>query len=103
MFADPSKPHKVFPLLKAKAKETEWFCRALTFVLPQFHDQADQCLRHISRELALLRHCCKRCYVPYAPEDIDHCTEHAGALLLVLYMGRDHRRQAMERCAETSL
>ena len=40
------------PLLKAKAKKTEWFCRALTFVLPQ--GQADQCHRRISRMLALL-------------------------------------------------
>ena len=54
MFAAPSRPHQVFPLLKAKAKETEWLCRALTFVLPQFSDQADQCHWHISRELALL-------------------------------------------------
>ena len=54
MFTDPSRPHQVFPLLKAKAKETEWFCRALTFVLPQFSGQADQCHRHISRVLALL-------------------------------------------------
>ena len=34
MFKDPSRPHLVFPLLKAKAKETEWLCRALAFVLP---------------------------------------------------------------------
>ena len=34
MFKDPSKSHLVFPLLKAKAKETEWLCRALAFVLP---------------------------------------------------------------------
>jgi hypothetical protein len=34
MFTDPSRPHQVFPLLKAKAKETEWLCRALAFVLP---------------------------------------------------------------------
>ena len=54
MFIDPSKPPQVFPLLQAKAKETERFCRALAFVLPQFHDQADQCHRHISRVLALL-------------------------------------------------
>ena len=37
MFTDPSRPHQVFPLLKAKAKETEWFCRALTFVWPLFN------------------------------------------------------------------
>ena len=36
MLTNPSRPHQVFPLLKAKGKETEWFCRALTFVLPQF-------------------------------------------------------------------
>ena len=36
MLTDPSRPHQVFPLLKAKAKKTEWFCRALTFVLPHF-------------------------------------------------------------------
>ena len=63
MFTDPSRPHQVFPLLKAKAKETEWLCRALTFVLPQFSGQADQCHRHISRvlvALGVLRHCCKR-------------------------------------------
>ena len=54
MFTDPSRPRQVFPLLKAKAKETEWFCRALTFVLPQFSDQAGQCHRQISKELALL-------------------------------------------------
>ena len=35
MFTASSTPHQVFPLLKAKAKETEWLCRALTFVLPQ--------------------------------------------------------------------
>ena len=41
----------------------------------------------------------------HPPQDTDHCTEHAGALQLggELYMGRDHRRQAMEHCAETSL
>ena len=44
----------MFPLLKAKAKETEWLCRALAFVLPQFNDQAHQCHKHISRVLALL-------------------------------------------------
>ena len=49
-----SRPHQVFPLLKAKAKETEWFCRALTFVLPLFSGQADQCHTRISRVLALL-------------------------------------------------
>ena len=54
MIKSPSRPHQVFPRLKAKAKETEWFCRALTFVLPQFSGQADQCHRHISKVLALL-------------------------------------------------
>ena len=54
MLTAPSRPHQVFPLLKAKGKETEWFCRALTFELPQFSGQADQCHRHISRVLALL-------------------------------------------------
>ena len=49
MFTDPSRLHQVSPVLKAKAKETEWF-----IVLPQFGDQADQCHRHISRVLALL-------------------------------------------------
>ena len=34
MFKDPSRPHLVFPLLKAKAKEVVWLCRALAFVLP---------------------------------------------------------------------
>ena len=46
MLTDPSRPRQVFPLLKATAKETEWFCRALTFVLPHF---SDLCHRHISR------------------------------------------------------
>ena len=54
MITAPSRPHQVFPRVKAKAKETERFCRALTFVLPQFSGQADQCHRHISRVLALL-------------------------------------------------
>ena len=54
MFTAPSRPHQVFPLLKAKGKETEWFCRALIFVLPLFSGQADQCHRHISRVPALL-------------------------------------------------
>ena len=53
LFTAPSRPHQVFPLLRAKAKETEWFCRALTFVLPQFSGQAGQCHRQISKELAL--------------------------------------------------
>ena len=51
MFTDPSSPHQEFPLLKAKAKETEWLCRALTSVWPQFNDEASQCR---SRVLALL-------------------------------------------------
>ena len=54
MVTDPSRLHQVSPLLKAKGKETEWFCRALTFVLPQFSGQADQRHKHISRVLALL-------------------------------------------------
>ena len=54
MFTAPSRPHQVFALLKAKGEETEWFCRALIFVLPLFSGQADQCHRHISRVLALL-------------------------------------------------
>ena len=33
MLKDPSRPHLV-SLLNAKAKETEWLCRALAFVLP---------------------------------------------------------------------
>ena len=32
MLTAPSRPHQVFPLLKAKGKETEWLCRALTCV-----------------------------------------------------------------------
>ena len=51
MFTDPSRPHQVFPLLKAKAKETEWLCRALATVWPQFNDEANQCHRRISRVL----------------------------------------------------
>ena len=75
--------------MKAKAKKTEWFCRALTFVLPQ--DQADQCHRHISKVLAsvlqevlcsmhqktlpsalsMLAHCTwlSQCKRPQAPSD----------------------------------
>ena len=55
------------------------------------------------RELALLCHCCKVCYVPYAPEDIDHCTEHAGTLQLGVSMGRDYKRQAMVWIAEKGM
>jgi hypothetical protein len=54
MFTDPSRPHQVFPLLKAKAKETEWLCRALAFVWPQFNDEDNPCHKHMSRVLALL-------------------------------------------------
>ena len=72
-----SRLHQVFPQLKAKAKETEWFCRALTFVLPQFNGQADQCHRHTLYASAAGR------VVFHAPEAIDHCTEHAGTLQLV--------------------
>ena len=54
MFTDPSRPHQVFPLLKAKAKETEWLCRALATVWTHFNDEANQCHRHISLVLALL-------------------------------------------------
>ena len=54
MLKGPSRPHQVFQLLNGKAKETEWVCRALAFVVPQFNDQAHQCHRHISRVLALL-------------------------------------------------
>ena len=54
MLQGPSRPHQVFQLLNGKAKETEWLCRALAFVVPQFNDQAHQCHRHISRVLALL-------------------------------------------------
>ena len=49
-----SRPHQVFPRVKAKAKETEWLCRALICVLPQLSNQADQCHKHISKVLALL-------------------------------------------------
>ena len=73
-----SRLHQVFPQLKAKAKETEWFCRALTFVLPQFNGQADQCHRHTLYASAAGR------VVFHAPEAIDHCTEHAGTLQLVV-------------------
>ena len=72
-----SRLHQVFPQLKAKAKETEWFCRALTLVLPQFNGQADQCHRHTLYASAAGR------VVFHAPEAIDHCTEHAGTLQLV--------------------
>ena len=101
MFTDPSRPHQVFPLLKAKAKETEWLCRALTFVLPQLSGQADQCHRHISRVLALLLEfyvSAGRVGLFHPPADIDHCAEHAGTVHLVVSMSRDHRRQAMQNC-----
>ena len=39
----------------------------------------------------------------HAPADLAHRTAHAGTLQLVVYMGRDHRRQTMDHCAETSL
>ena len=73
-----SRLHQVFPQLKAKATETKWFCRALTFVLPPFNGQADQCHRHTLYASAARR------VVFHAPEAIDHCTEHAGTLLLVV-------------------
>ena len=77
MFTDPSRPHQVFPLLLAKAKETEWLCRAVACVLPQFNGQAGQCHRHTLYASAAGR------VVFHAPEAIDHCAEHAGTLQLV--------------------
>ena len=77
----------MFPLLKAKAKETEWLGRALTYALQQFSEQADQCHRHISRELALLLEfyvTVARGVMLHEPQDTDHCTEHAGTLQLVV-------------------
>jgi hypothetical protein len=29
MFVDKGAPHKNYPVLKSKAKEAEWFCRAM--------------------------------------------------------------------------
>ena len=54
MFVDKDAPHKHYPMLKSKAKETEWFCRALAYVWPQFCDQANPVHRHTSRTLRLV-------------------------------------------------
>ena len=32
MFVDKDAPHRHYPMLRCKAKEAEWFCRALDFV-----------------------------------------------------------------------
>ena len=54
MFADKGAPHKSHPHLACKAKETEWLCRALSFVWPQYCDQRKEEHKHCSRALALL-------------------------------------------------
>ena len=54
MITDPKKPHKQYPHLAAKAKETEWLCKALATVWPQYMDSAQPAHCHIHRTLALL-------------------------------------------------
>jgi len=51
---DPKRPHQVFPHLAAKAKETEWLCRAVASVWPQYMDRALPLHCHILRTLQLL-------------------------------------------------
>ena len=58
MFLDKDAPHKHYPMLKCKAKEAQWFCRALAFVWPQYCDQANPVHRHISMTLRLFLHLC---------------------------------------------
>ena len=54
MFVDKKAPHRHFPMLRCKAKEAEWFCRALAFVWPQYCDQANPVHKHISETLRLV-------------------------------------------------
>jgi hypothetical protein len=56
MFTDKDRPHQVYPQLTTKAKETEWLCRALARVWPQYQDMDQQADRHIGRLLELLVH-----------------------------------------------
>ena len=51
MFVDKDAPHKHYPMLKSKAKEAEWLCKALAYVWPQNCDRANPVHRHISRTL----------------------------------------------------
>jgi len=54
MLVDKNAPHRHDPMLRCKAKEAEWFCRALAFVWPQYCDQTNPVHRHISQTLRLV-------------------------------------------------
>ena len=54
MFTDPKKPHRTYPHLSAKAKETEWVCRSLAFVWPQYMDQGNRVHLHMAKTLQCL-------------------------------------------------
>ena len=54
VFVDKDAPHRHYPMLRCKAKEAEWFCKALAFVWPQYCDQTNPVHRHISQTLRLV-------------------------------------------------
>jgi hypothetical protein len=54
MITDPQRPNKVYPHLATKAKETEWLCRALETVWPQYMNKDIDVHGHIMRTLSLV-------------------------------------------------
>lgn len=54
MFTDPARPHQAYPLCTTKAKETEYLCRALATIWPQYMDEDMEAHMHINRTLQLL-------------------------------------------------
>ena len=54
MFVDRGAPHKHYPTLKAKAKETEYLCKPLALVWPRYCNNDLPTRRHMSRTLRLV-------------------------------------------------
>ena len=49
MLVDNDAPHRHYPMLRCKAEEAEWLCRALAFVWPQYCNQTNPVHGHISQ------------------------------------------------------
>ena len=54
MITDTQRPQKVYPHLATKAKETEWLCRALETIWPQYMNKNIDVHCHIMRTLSLV-------------------------------------------------